>query len=161
MLEILGGIIWIGVGATLLIDLWALLQRVVLKWPTLDYALVGRWIGHMPKQFVHDNIRNAQPTRGETPIGWIIHYAIGIAYAALLFAIMGAGWLEHPTLIPALAIGIATIVAPFFLMQPCLGFGTASSRTPNPSLARVRALITHTLFGIGMYLAALLLAMLR
>jgi hypothetical protein len=39
-------------------------------------------------------------------------------------------------------------------MQPALGLGVASSKTPNPQQARLKSLATHTVFGIGLYLAA-------
>ncbi len=34
--------------------------------------------------------------------------------------------------------------------------GPAASRTPNPMQARVKSLATHTVFGAGLYLSALL-----
>ncbi|MGC0862086.1 DUF2938 family protein, partial [Pantoea agglomerans] len=33
-----------GIGATLVMDLWSLCQKLILKIPPLNYALVGRWI---------------------------------------------------------------------------------------------------------------------
>jgi len=34
----------------------------------------------------------------------------------------------------------------------------ASAKTPNPAGARVKSLATHTVFGLGLYLSALVLA---
>lgn len=158
-LDIAVGVIWVGVGATLTVDVWALIQRKLLRQPTLDYALLGRWIGHMRfGRFVHDNIRAAAPSPAEALIGWSAHYAIGIMFAALLIALTGPGWLQHPTILPAVGVGLVTVAAPFFVMQPGMGFGVASSRAPNPALARTRSLLNHLVFGLGMYLAALPLA---
>ncbi|MNC82827.1 hypothetical protein D3C75_1365000 [compost metagenome] len=70
---------------------------------------------------------------------------------------MGPAWLEQPTLLPALAMGVISVVAPFFLMQPSFGFGFAAARTPQPNIARQRSLIAHASFGIGIYVSALLL----
>lgn len=39
----------IGAGATLVMDLWALLLKRLFGLPSLDYALVGRWLGHLPR----------------------------------------------------------------------------------------------------------------
>ncbi|MNT97543.1 hypothetical protein D3C72_2398910 [compost metagenome] len=64
----------------------------------------------------------------------------------------------RPTLAPALIVGLATVAAPFFLMQPGMGAGIAASKTPNPHIARLRSLLTHAVFGIGLYLSGLLLA---
>jgi len=51
--------------------------------------------------------------------------------------------------------GIGTVVFPFFVLQPSLGFGVASSRAPKPIQARLKSLASHTAFGIGLYLSAL------
>jgi hypothetical protein len=58
------------------------------------------------------------------------------------------------TLGPALALGVATLAAPFLLMQPGMGAGIAASRTPRPGSARLHSLITHAVFGLGLYASA-------
>jgi hypothetical protein len=69
----------------------------------------------------------------------------------------GADWLANPTVLPALAFGIASVAAPWFVMQPAMGAGIASSKTPTPWKNRARSLANHTVFGIGLYLAAIVL----
>jgi Protein of unknown function (DUF2938) len=151
----------IGIGATMVLDLWVIFLKRIVGIPSLDWAMVGRWIGHFRDgQFVHDKIANATPVRGERALGWCAHYAIGVGFAALLLAIAGPAWARQPTFGLALVFGIATVVAPFFIMQPGLGAGIAASKTPNPMQARLRSLAGHTVFGIGLYLAASLTSML-
>jgi hypothetical protein len=58
------------------------------------------------------------------------------------------------TLLPALVIGIVTAIAPLFILQPALGAGIASSKTPRPVFNSIKSLATHTVFGLGLYLAA-------
>jgi hypothetical protein len=41
-------------------------------------------------------------------------------------------------------------------MQPGMGAGIAASKTPNPNVARLRSIVTHTVYGIGLYGSALL-----
>jgi len=144
----------IGAGATLAMDVWAaVLRRFGV--PSLDFALLGRWIGHLPRgRWFHDNIRGTPPVRGELLIGWSAHYSIGIAFAALLLATFGVQWARTPTLPPALFIGVVTVVAPLFVLQPALGAGIASSKTSAPVLNSLKSLVTHTVFGCGLYLAA-------
>ncbi|MBR0646484.1 DUF2938 domain-containing protein [Plastoroseomonas hellenica] len=145
----------IGIGATIVMDLWALLRQRAFGGPSLDYALVGRWIGHMARgRFRHAPITAAQPVRGERALGWLAHYAIGILFAALLVAVQGIGWVRDPTLLPAVAAGLVSLAAPFLVMQPAFGLGIAASRTPQPGVARRRSLVTHLVFGLGLYLAA-------
>ena len=155
-------IVLVGVGATVVMDLWGVLLALATRAPMPDYTMVGRWMGHFPRgRFVQENIRAAAAVPGEAAICWSAHYLIGILYAALLVALEGAGWLQEPTLLPALAVALALLVAPYFIMQPGLGMGIAASRMPKPWVARLRSLVTHAVFGFGLYLAAWLLAVIR
>ncbi len=135
-------------------DLWlALLKRMGV--PTLNFAFIGRWAGHLLRgRWKHDAIAKSPPIPGETALGWLVHYAIGIAFAGVMFAIGGLSWMHSPTLLPALALGMGTVVAPLFVMQPAMGAGFASSRTPAPVKNCLRSLANHTVFGAGLYLAA-------
>ena len=152
-------ILAIGIGATIVMDLWAIFLRKVFSIQSLDYRLVGRWIGHMPGgKFIHQNIAQAAPVKGEGLLGWGAHYAIGITFAALLVVLWGVEWTKAPTPFPPLFIGIVTVVAPYFIMQPGMGAGIAASKTPNPTVARIKSLVTHTVYGLGLYLSALLTA---
>lgn len=151
----------VGAGATAVLDLWAWFASRALGVPAPNWALVGRWIGYFPRgQFVHDRIARSAPVRGELAIGWCAHYAIGIFFAAVLLAIWGPDWARHPTPVPALIVSLAGLAAPFFIMQPGMGAGIASSKTPNPNSARLRSLVTHSVFGIGLYVSALVFALL-
>ncbi|MCA7999802.1 DUF2938 domain-containing protein [Burkholderia metallica] len=157
--DILLDVSLIGAGATLVMDLWTLFRRRAFGIPSLDYALVGRWIGHMAQgRFRHASIAAAPPVPGERALGWFAHYAIGIAFAALPVAIAGTDWIAAPTPLPALVAGLGSVAAPFFVMQPAFGFGIAASRTPQPGVARRRSLVTHLSYGVGLYLAACTLA---
>jgi len=148
----------VGIGATAVMDLWLLLLLKARGIPTLNYALLGRWVGHMPHgRWSHDAIAKAWPVRGELALGWAVHYATGIAFALLLAGLVGPGWWQAPTLLPALGLGLGTVVLPFFVMQPAMGAGMASSRTPTPALNRLKSLANHTVFGLGLYVSALVI----
>ena len=154
-LGIVGHALVIGVGETAIMDLWATFLRRCYRVHSLDYALLGRWIGHFARgKFRHQNIGQAPPVRHERIIGWTAHYTIGIGFAAVLLAISGLEWLQRPSLIPPLIVSSATLVAPFFVMQPAMGAGFAASKTPRPHVARLRSVVTHTVYGIGLYATA-------
>jgi len=147
-------IVLIGLGATAIMDIWLLLLNA-LGVPTLNFALIGRWAGHWRRGiWAHEAIAKAPPVRGELALGWAVHYAVGTGYAALAIALFGTHWLRSPNLLPALAVGIATVAAPWFVMQPAMGAGIAASRTPTPGRNRVRSLVNHTVFGAGLFIAA-------
>ena len=149
--------ILIGTGATLFMDLYAIILKF-FNINSLDYRFVGRWIGHFPKgKFFHNKIMESPSVAYEVLLGWIAHYLIGITFAFLLVWVFGKKWLENPRLIPALIIGVITIVGPFLLMQPAFGFGIAGSNLPDPNKARLMSFITHCVFGIGLYLSTIIL----
>jgi hypothetical protein len=149
--------ILIGLGATLTTDLWALFLKRALKIPAPNFCLVGRWLLNMPEgTFKHSNIASAPQKSAECTVGWIAHYMIGITFSIAFVALVGNNWLQHPTLISAIVFGVVTILAPFFIMQPSFGLGFAASKMSNPTQARLRSLMNHTAFGIGLYLFAVL-----
>ncbi|MFC4310513.1 DUF2938 domain-containing protein [Steroidobacter flavus] len=148
-------LIFTGIGATVILDVWGVIRKSLLGLPAPDYTMVGRWMGHMAKgTFRHDRIAAASPVAGERVIGWITHYATGVAFAAGLIGIVGFEWLHEPTIVAALVFGLGTVAVPFLLMQPGMGAGIAASRTANPSAARLQSLITHAVFGFGLWAAA-------
>lgn len=156
--EDISRIVLTGAGATMVMDAWLIFMKI-LGVPTLNFAMVGRWVGHLLRgQLAHVNIGQSRPVQGELALGWLAHYATGIAFAVLLVWIQGIGWLHAPTLVPALAVGAATVAVPLLLIQPAMGAGLASSRTPTPLKNCFRSVLTHTVFGLGLYLAAALIA---
>ncbi len=149
----------LGAGATLLVDGWAWLLRQTLAIASLDWALVGRWLGHLRHgRWRHARIGEATPIRGERLLGWGFHYLTGIVLAAAFLWLAGPDWQLQPRLLPSLGFGVATVLLPFLILQPALGAGIASARTPRPGAARLRSLLTHAVFGLGLYQSAYLLA---
>lgn len=144
----------IGIGATAVMDIWSVLRTRLLGIPALNYGLVGRWLVYLTRgRFRHDPIAASPPVPGERVIGWTAHYLIGIVFAAVLLVLWGLDWARQPTLGPALIVGIGSVAAPFLLMQPGMGSGIAASRTPRPNAARLQSLVTHGIFGLGLYVA--------
>jgi hypothetical protein len=150
-------VVLVGIGATLVMDVWTAVLKA-LGVPTLNYALVGRWIGHLRRgKLTHESIGKAAPIQGESALGWAIHYAVGIAFAAAAVMLGGTSWLQAPALGSAMAVGVATVVFPLFVMQPAMGAGIAGLRTPTPLKNALRSLATHAIFGCGLYLSAAVL----
>lgn len=157
-MEIIIKTILIGIGATIAMDIWALVLKYLFQIKSLNYAFVGRWIGNMSRgEFKHENIAITKPIKGESIIGWVAHYLIGITFAFVLLLVWGVEWIESPKIIPAIITGIVTVFAPYFILQPVMGLGIAASKTPNPAIARFKSLVTHTIYGIGLYLSGIIL----
>ncbi len=157
-LQTLFHIVGMGIGATVVMDLWlAMLQRFGAG--TLNFDMVGRWVGHLISgQLRHKSIRESPRIPGERAWGWLTHYSVGIAFAGILVAVQGRDWIQHPSPLPAIAVGMATVMAPLFIMQPAMGYGFASSRTPTPLKNCFRSLANHAVFGFGLYAASLVMA---
>ena len=150
------GAIAVGIGATLVMDIWNLFLKRAFKIPSLNYCLLGRWLRHMPGGTLrHASITAAPEKPFECTVGRIAHYTIGVVLALVFVVLASDDWLARPTLLPALLYGIGTVVFPFFIMQPSFGLGIAASRTPKPTQARLKSLVTHTVFGVGLYICAL------
>jgi len=150
------GAIAVGIGATLVMDLWNLFLKRTFSIPSLNYCFLGRWVRHIPSGTLrHASIAAAPQKSLECPVGWIAYYTIGVVFALALVVFASGDWLARPTLLPALLYGASTVVFPLFIMQPSLGLGIASSRTPNPTQARLKSIVTHTVFGVGLYVCAL------
>ncbi len=151
--RLLAGAVAAGLGATLVMDLWNLFLKRSFGIPSLNMCFLGRWLRHMEMgTFVHANIAAAAPRRLECVVGRVAHYGIGAALALLFVFFAGVEWLVRPALLPALLFGIATVFFPYFVMQPAFGLGVAASKTPHPTQARLKSLLSHTVFGVGLYL---------
>ncbi|MFQ3458796.1 DUF2938 domain-containing protein [Bradyrhizobium sp. UFLA01-814] len=153
--EFVANAVLIGTGATVVMDIWGMVRARLLGIPSLDYVLVGRWLGHLVSGCLrHDRIAASPQVAGERVIGWAAHYLIGIGFAGVLLAMFGLDWMRQPTIAPALMVGIGSVAAPFLMMQPAMGAGIAASRTPHPGAARLQSLVTHAVFGFGLYAAS-------
>lgn len=155
---VLSGVL-LGIGATVLMDLW---QQAFGRLPGQalpNWRPVGRWFWHLKDGVVvHATIADASPSPDDAAIGWAAHYAVGILYGVIFALLAGPGWLAAPTFWPAWAFAIVTVAAGWFLLQPGMGLGWAASRTPNPAKVRAISLANHTVFGLGLWLTGLLLA---
>ena len=148
----------IGIIATLGMDIWSAIVKHVLQLPTANWALVGRWFGHMLQGvFVHRPIADSTAISNELAIGWVAHYATGILYGLAYLSIVQVLFSSSPTLTSALVFGLVTLAAPWLIMQPGMGAGIFASRTSRPNVMRLINLSMHLVFGMSLYIAWLLI----
>lgn len=119
-----------GLVATIVMDIWALALRRFAGMPLPNWAMLGRWTGHLPSGTVfHNDIAAAAPIRNELGLGWATHYVVGIIYGIFFAVIAGAGWLVEPTFLPVWMYALLTIAAGWFLLQP--GYGPRGCAVQN------------------------------
>jgi len=153
MIEVVISGFFIGVIATVCMDLWAVVAEHVLRLPTAHWNLVGRWFGHMPGGvFVHQAIADARPVRNELAIGWIAHYTTGMIYGIAYLLVVQFVLIREPTAVSALVFGLVTLAAPWFVMQPAMGAGIIANKMPRPGIIRFVNLTMHTAFGLALFL---------
>ena len=145
-------ILFIGIFATLVIDLWAMVLKHGFKQQTMNWGMAGRWFAYLPRGvFIHRPIGKTDPVANEKFIGWSAHYAIGIIYAWMYIALVTMVFSQQPTLTTAVVFGLATIVAPWFIMQPGMGLGVLARKAPDPWIKRLTSLSMHTIFGVALF----------
>jgi hypothetical protein len=148
----------LGIGATVLFDLWQWAVARALGQPAPNLAPMGRWFWHLREGRVfHADIGRAEPYVHERALGWIGHYVVGAIYGVAFALLAGPGWLAAPSLLPAVVFGLATLAFGWFLLQPGMGLGWAAARTPDPARVRLLNLAGHTVFGVGLWLTGLLI----
>ena len=144
-------LILIGIASCVVFDLW---QRVFQRFtsiPPSNWTIVGRWfIGLIFNGRLIANQLSEQPeAKHETPVGWIVHYGVGIFYA-YIFAVLVQFELIRPTIIDGLLFGVASVVVPWMFFMPALGIGVLANRAPNPHLECALALMMHSIFGLSL-----------
>lgn len=158
MSDLIWRAVFIGVFATAVLDVWALLLNRIFGFALPNWAMVGRWFAHVPRgRLVHADIGQTQRVSGELNIGWAAHYAVGILFALATLLIGGRAWVQMPTVLPPLAVGLVTVGCGWFILQPGMGAGIAASKKPDRARIRMLNVLGHIVFGLAMYGAALII----
>lgn len=143
----------VGVFATAMLDLWSLTLNRALGAPITNWDYVGRWISGLLTSGTlrHAAIAAVPPAAHERLLGWSTHYVVGVIYAALYLGVLAA-LNATPSVSSAGVFGLITVLAPWLILQPGLGIGYFATRAPRPNLTRALNLLSHLVFGIGLYL---------
>ncbi len=152
---LLGGVI-----ATASMDvLSAVVIRLRLIAP-LPPNVVGRWFASVVRAHpLHEDIGRAAPIRHELAIAVAGHYAIGMfLFALFVFMASRSGWPAR-NVAPALTFGLLTNALPWFVMFPAMGYGLFGADGPVGTRLFVSSLLSHTFFGLGIWIADRMIAL--
>ena len=143
-------IVIVGFGACVVFDVWQRIFHWFTAIPPTNWAIVGRWtIGLLTNgQLIVRDLELRPNMRNELGVGWLVHYGIAIAYAAIFMLLMKANILAAE-FADGLLFGVVSVVVPWFFFLPCLGKGMMGRLTPNPPLVCALALMMHSIFGVA------------
>ncbi len=148
-----------GLVATLVLDIWQRLLFAVSGIPPTNWALIGRWFAHLPRgRFIHRPIADSAAVPGELTLGWVMHYLVGLIYGFVYVGLMVYGLDRPPSLVNGAVFGAASVVIPWFILQPGLGIGIMGRLAPNPWVPRLNALSSHVIYGVALFVGAALTA---
>ena len=143
-------ILFVGVGACVVFDIWQRIFHWFTAIPPSNWAIVGRWaIGLLTSgQLMVRDLESRPNRQNELGVGWFVHYAIAVVYAAIFMLLMRANILAAG-FADGLLFGLVSVVVPWFFFLPCLGKGILGRLTPNPPLVCAVALMMHSIFGVA------------
>ncbi|MEQ8357252.1 MAG: DUF2938 family protein [Kiloniellaceae bacterium] len=148
-----------GLFATAMLDIWQRMLFAAAKIPPANWSLIGRWFAYIPRgRIVHRPIGDTPAVAGELALGWSMHYLVGLVYGFAYLGLMVYGLDRQPSLLNGAVFGAASVVIPWFIMQPGLGIGVMGRLTPNPAVPVLNALASHLIYGVALFAGAALAA---
>lgn len=140
-----------GVLACLVMDTFQRLLFLILNILPSNWGMVGRWTAYTVTRgkVINPKIDTLPAISGETSLGWLVHYLVGVGYALVYLVMQEAGWLDNSFYSGAI-FGIASVAVPWFFFLPAMGKGIMARLTDNPRLVCFLALLNHFVFGLGM-----------
>ena len=144
-------LILIGIGSCIVFDVWQRIFQIFTSIPPSNWKLVGRWfIGLISNgQLIASQLSQQPEAKHETPTGWVVHYAVAIVYAYVLFILVQLEIFE-PTITHGLVFGVVSVLVPWLFFMPAMGNGVLANKTPNPILSCALALMMHSIFGLSL-----------
>ena len=146
-------IVFVGVLACLILDVWQRLLLLVFKLPVSNWAIVGRWLVSFLKtgKWINNALPEQSPIPHELMIGWVFHYFIAVVYAFFYFILWWSNILSFE-FFDGLVFGVVSVVVPWFFFMPAMGSGILAGKTDKPNLVCFLALCAHGIFGIAIAL---------
>lgn len=140
-----------GVLGTLAMDLLNLLLARTGMISRIDVPMIGRMArGWMGGRFRYGHPGEMKAIPNEMLYGYATHYGIGVSLA-LPYVLGWALWVGGPASPTwAVAYGVATTAASWFLVFPSMGLGVLGRHSPEGLKAPLSSLANHSFYGVGM-----------
>jgi len=139
-----------GVSGTLVMDLLNSLFARTGMLSKIDVGMIGRMaVGWTRGRFRYGHPGEMEQIANEMLYGYVTHYAIGVSLA--IPYVLGWDLLVGGPASPvwAIAYGVVTTVASFFLVLPSMGLGVFGWRSPEGIGLALSSLANHSFYGVG------------
>jgi len=140
-----------GVLGTLVMDSLNLLFARTGMLSKIEVGMIGRMaVGWARGRFSYGHPSEMEQVANEVLYGYVTHYAIGVGLAVPY--VLGWDLLVGGPASPvwALAYGVATTVASYFIVFPSMGLGVFGRRSPEGIRAPLSSLANHLFYGVGL-----------
>jgi len=117
----------------------------------IDVGMIGRMAaGWARGRFRYGHPSEMEQVANERLYGYVTHYIIGVGFAVPY--VLGWDLLVGGPASPAWAIayGVATTVASYFLVFPSMGLGVCGRRSPEGMRAPLSSLANHLFYAVGL-----------
>ena len=149
----------IGSLATLTMDVLSIAAIKLRLIAPLPPHLIGRWFALVARgEPFHSDIGQVSPINHEMVIAVPVHYTVGVAFALVYLATSSAFGLNPRSPVAAVGFALCTNLLPWLLMFPAMGYGWFGVRGPQGTRLFVSSLVTHCFYGLGLWLAALVMS---
>lgn len=152
--------IYIGLFATLIMDLFNVLGKKMKFHGGGSYVVIGRWFGGFYRgRFTHKNILTETPFPYEKYVGLFCHYCIGVLLAWIYLMSVDLMGVQAHQLGWSVTYGTITNILPWFIMFPACGFGMLALKGPAPVSMLRSSFCNHLGYGIALGVGMQLLAL--
>ena len=147
-------IVFMGIFSTIIMDIGEETVKALIPIKeSMAPQYLGRWILNMFNGvFIHDNIQMANHFRFEIPVAISFHYFTGIFLVGIFLWLRNNMKIFPSSMYMGLVYGWLTILLPWLIMFPALGFGFFGLGAHNDINNIVASIIAHSFFGLGMTL---------
>ena len=147
-----------GLLATVAMDFFALSMSrkkiIDLNGLQIVPPLLGRWLLNLikTKNVFCDDIRSVPAQQGESKLGMIAHYLIGI-FLGLVFILflklLEKNWVLD-TVTVGIIFGLVTNIFPWLIMYPVMGFGLFARKLSITKQLLLFSYLNHFIYGVAL-----------
>ena len=147
-----------GIVATLIFDLYQLSLSYAYNIQKSKWDLIGRYfVGFKDKIYTRHDIENDTYVGHELLFGYIVHYVVGSMFG-IFYVILNKILFNDPSMLLAIIVGFITLFGSWCIIMPfALNIGFFASKKDEQRQIIVQNLISHYIFGTGLFIGYILI----